>query len=223
MSVRLEEEDDSQILNNLPKILNTEGWQGRSVDEEALQFADESIVEIARTFEKPLSSAGMTTSVPDLLEQWHILLEYATKFLPLTGISYLITWRKLFSSPRRVEWNDILTVVELMFTFPVSNAKLERMFSKLKRVKTDFRASIQNERLEHLLRIVEDGPAIEVYEPTSAMRFWASAAVRRPKQRLRKPYKNRIVKKNSVGSISDDSSSEENESGSDQETVLFDI
>ena len=55
------------------------------------------------------------------------------------------------------------------------------------------------------------------------MRLRASAVVRRPKQRLQNQYQNRIVKKNSVGSVSDDSSSEEYESGSDEETVLFDI
>ena len=40
----------------------------------------------------------------------------------------------------------------------ICNAKLEHLFSKLKYVKPDFRASLSAERLENILRIIEDGP-----------------------------------------------------------------
>ena len=39
-------------------------------------------------------------------------------------------------------------MIKLLFTVPVSNAKRERMFSKLKRVKIDFRCSLGTKRLE---------------------------------------------------------------------------
>ena len=38
------------------------------------------------------------------------------------------------------------------------------MFSKLKRVKTNFRCSLSLQRLENILRIMEEGPAWEEYD-----------------------------------------------------------
>jgi hypothetical protein len=40
------------------------------------------------------------------------------------------------------EWNMVLLLVELPFSIPISNAKVERLFSLMKRVKTDSRASL---------------------------------------------------------------------------------
>ena len=45
--------------------------------------------------------AGMKESTPDLLEQWYELVEYAKKALSFAGVSYLITWRKIFTALRR--------------------------------------------------------------------------------------------------------------------------
>ena len=58
----------------------------------------------------------------------------------------------------------------LLFTDPVSNAKLERMFSKLKRVKTNFGCSLGVIRLEHILRIMEEGSSWETFDPVSAIK-----------------------------------------------------
>ena len=40
--------------------------------------------------------------------------------------------------------SDVPLMIRLLFIVPVSNAKLERMFSKLKRVKINFRCSLSN-------------------------------------------------------------------------------
>ena len=45
---------------------------------------------------------------------------------------------------------------KLLFTVPVSNAKLERILTKLKPVKINFRCSLSVERLENILRIMEE-------------------------------------------------------------------
>ena len=62
----------------------------------------------------------------------------------------------------------------------ICNAKLEHLFSKLKYVKPDFRASLSAERLENILRIIEDGPPIEKYD--SLIHLWVQDKVRRPIQ-----------------------------------------
>ena len=48
-----------------------------------------------------LKEAGMKVSIPDHLEHWHELVEYANKALPLARISYLATWRKIFMASIR--------------------------------------------------------------------------------------------------------------------------
>ena len=99
----------------------------------------------------------MKVSIPDLLEQWYELVEYARKAFSFAGVSYLVTWRKIFMAPRGKGWSDVLLMIRLLFTVPVSKAKLERMLSKLKRVKINFRCSLGVKRLENILRIMEEG------------------------------------------------------------------
>ena len=65
---------------------------------------------------------------------------------------------------------DVLLMIRLLFTMPVSNAKLERMFSKLKRVKTNFYCSLDVKRLENILRITEEGGSWETFDPISAIK-----------------------------------------------------
>ena len=56
-------------------------------------------------------------------------------------------------------------MIRILFTVPVSNAKLERMFSKLKRVKTNFRRSLGDKGLENILRSMEEGSSWETFNP----------------------------------------------------------
>ena len=77
-----------------------------------------------------------------VLEQWHSLLFYTKRYLNPSATPYLRVWRRLFDSARNNEWNLILLLVELLFCIPISNAKVERLFSLMKRVKMDSRASL---------------------------------------------------------------------------------
>lgn len=114
-------------------------------------------------FETPLKKAGVDCSAPDIIDQWHELVKYAKETLDIHGNTYMKTWRKLFSSPRCENWKAALTLVELLFTVPISNAKLERIFSKLKCIVTADRASLKEARLEDILRIMEEGLSWEVH------------------------------------------------------------
>ena len=84
-----------------------------------------------------LKEAGMKVSIPDHLEHWYELVEHVNKALPLARVSYLAIWRKSFTAPKSKGWSDVLLMIKLLLTIPVSNAKLERIFSKLKCVKTN--------------------------------------------------------------------------------------
>ena len=129
------------------------------------EFADEILFSICEQFLIPLKGAGRKVSIRDLLEQYYDLVEYAKKTLSLAGVLYLVTWQKIFMAPRSKGSSDILLMIRILFTVPVSNAKLERIFSKLKRVKTNFRCSLGVKGLENILRIMQEGSSWETFDP----------------------------------------------------------
>jgi hypothetical protein len=69
-----------------------------------------------------------------------------------------------------------------LFLIPVSNAKLERLFSRLKRTKVDMRGSLGEQGLTNLLRIGEEGPAVESIDVAPVVKLWAQKKSRRPNQ-----------------------------------------
>ena len=61
-------------------------------------------------------------------------------------------------------------MIGFLFTVSVSDTKLERAFSKLKSIKTNFRCSLGVKRLENILRIMKEGSSWESFDPTSAIK-----------------------------------------------------
>ena len=72
------------------------------------------------------------------------MLLYATQFISLSSTNYQTVWWKLFHSPNASDWTNALKLARLLFTLPVSNGKLERVFSTLKTIKQEKRSSMSN-------------------------------------------------------------------------------
>ena len=88
------------------------------------------------------------------------------------------TWHRIFSSEKcKIEFKNIILVTDLAFCLPVSTAKLERSFSMLKRIKRDARATLGVNRVEKLMRISQEGPPLECFDPTNGMKLWADHVV----------------------------------------------
>ena len=87
--------------------------------------------------------------------------------MSVTATPYLVC---IFTLSRCTTWEDILLLIELLFTIPINNAKLEWMFSKLKQVKTLHRSSLSQNRLESLLQILEDETDFETYDVLPAVK-----------------------------------------------------
>ena len=75
--------------------------------------------------------------------------------------------------------SDVLHVIELLLITPFTNAKLERMFSRMNRVKTDFHNRLSREPLENCLRISEEGCDIADYNPDNTIKKWYEEKVHR--------------------------------------------
>ena len=62
---------------------------------------------------------------------------------------------------------------------PFTNAKLERMFSPMLRVKSDWRNRLTRDHLDSLLRINEEGESLKIFNPEPAISLWFNNKVRR--------------------------------------------
>ena len=59
--------------------------------------------------------------------------------------------------------SDQHLLVELLFSLPVSNAKIEQMLSLMKQIKTNGRSSLSEKFLSALIRICMEGPEPEFF------------------------------------------------------------
>ena len=167
----------------------------------------------------------MKSSIPNLFEQWYKLVEYAKMSLSLTGVSYLFTWRKTFMVTRGEVWSHELLRIRFLFTVSVSNAKLERMFSNLKHIKTNFCCSLGVKRLENILKIMEEVSNWENFDLISAMKKWSIDRIRRTaEEKESRSYQSRNSAKVNVKSLNDDDSYDEKKNISEngrEEVYLF--
>ena len=174
-----------------------------------LEFADEHILTFAQRFEQPLRAAGFSCTEAEILEEWHDLLSYTLQFLSPSANPYRKTCKRIYTSTRaKKDFKNILLIVERAFAFPVSAAKCERSFSTMKRIKTDSRASLGDERVENLMRIVLEGHPLARFNLEPAMASWAEQRIRRPRQKKRKRcYRQRGGSKKDIGLSSSESDS----------------
>ena len=175
---------------------------------------DEVILHYLGHFLKPLKQQGLRASQLQVVDEWHDMLDYSVQYLSPSSHHYRTTWYKIFHSSKAVEWQNILLLIRLLFTLPVSNPALERIFSNLGRVKTAKRAALSKGTLQDLLRIQVEGPPLECYDPSTAVKEWDRAKRRRPSQKCRKVYKQRstkcsLLKKDSSDEVSSSEGSEE--------------
>lgn len=185
-------------------MLNCEGWEKRDDNgEDDVEFADGCVAELYKHFKEPLSKAGLNGPLGELLDQWHHLIEYTKQYLQPSKTPSLRVWRRIFDSSRHNEWNMVLILVELLFAIPISNAKVERLFSLMNCVKTNARATLE-------------GPELQDYDPAPTIELSLSSAHRCPYQKARKKYKTSQGSAKMTKALIDDSSTEES-SAEDEE------
>lgn len=110
-------------------------------------------------------------------EEWVDLKMFWLKNL-LHFKTYKAVWKSILGSYRD-KFPNISHVILILLTFPVSNAKVERGFSAMGRVKTDWRSSLKVHTLDCLLRITLEGKPLQEFDSTAVVKkFFAKA--RRP-------------------------------------------
>ena len=149
-------------------VLNTEGWFRYEKDS---KFISKGIEELFEFYKLPLQTDGNHASATEFLLEFHDMISYALKYFDLSNTDYRIVWCRLFESCKRDEWKSILLLVKLLLTLPVSNAKVERLFSLRNRIKTDSRNFLSQQQLSSILLICMEGPTSQESDPKPAMQL----------------------------------------------------
>ena len=218
---------DLTLIRDTITVLATQGWQKCLDEEECESETDleiekvdplEPISRLGARFKIPLQAAGV--DVDKLHDEFYDMLLYATQFLTLSTQDYRAVWWRLFHCPNSSTWSNILALSRLLFTLPVSNGKLERIFSVLKLIKVDKRASLGNDTLNDLLALNTDSDSMKYFNPDAGIELWWHAKLRRPDQKKRKDYAKRMAKSKDVMVL--DSDSDDGQTDSDHDEFLLD-
>ena len=70
------------------------------------------------------------------------------------------------------ECNNIMHIFEILLIVPFTNTIVERLFSRINRVKTDFRNRLSRSRLDTCLRVGEEGSGIKNFDPDRVINYW---------------------------------------------------
>lgn len=174
-SDRFESLSNCPVFRNLVEILDCTKWPNDLT--QLRSYGDSSITELIEHF-TPLLERN-SCDLTEIPAEWDKLKNRLRQLLDRNS-KYLDVWSLvLTSSEFGEECANVLHIIELLLITPFSNAKLERMFSTMGRVKTDWRNRLGRDRLEASLRISEEGTSINDFCPDAAIESWFNAKVPR--------------------------------------------
>ena len=94
--------------------------------------------------------------------------------------SYSDLWQILLTKdPYKTDFSNILHLVRIMLTLPISSAECERAFSVQKRINSYLRSSMSVQRLSDLILISSEGPDLTEFNPEKSIDKWMANGRRR--------------------------------------------
>ena len=175
MEQRFEAVHTSPFFKNLVPLLDVKTWPKNELGD----FGDGFIQELSTSFSAILQNNNCKRE--KISSEWTRLKTFLIPLIANNDKSkYLEIWELVFTNELILrECRNVLDIFELLLICPFTNAKLERMFSRMNRVKTDWRNRLSRERLDNLLRIGEEGCSISDFNPDPFIDQWFSDKVRR--------------------------------------------
>lgn len=177
---------ESPAFKHLIAILDTKLWPS---EEAALaSYCDEEIGVVRDHYNDLLMQNGCDVSL--ILKEWDMLKIFIK---PMVNSSpkpyYLNVWKNVFTNEDiRKDCRNVLHIIELLLITPFTNAKLERVFSRMNRVKTDSRNRLSQKRLDTSIRVSEEGVEISKFNPDPYIQKWYGDKVRCIKGAKSKKY-----------------------------------
>ena len=108
------------------------------------------------------------------------MVHHAIQYISLATLDYRSVWWRLFHVPTSSEWSNVLLLVELLFSLPSSNGKVERVFSQLNNIKTNKRTRLGSETLDDLLGLATEQIPLSKLARTVALTFGGAAKLDAP-------------------------------------------
>ena len=69
---------------------------------------------------------------------------------------------------------NLVAIAQLLSSLPFNTAKVERLFFRLKLIKTDRRTSLSQKTLSDLLEVSVEGTELENFDSSAAVQLWWS-------------------------------------------------
>ena len=128
---------------------------------------------ISSQFRDPLEATGVNVS--SLQDEIEDAVEYARQYLSLESTHYRRVWYNLHVAQMLVLGPTFCFLCELVFSLPLSNGRVEQIFSSLKIIKTTSRTSLSVNTLDDLLEIFVEGPPLDCFSADPVVDLWWSS------------------------------------------------
>ena len=173
---RFESLFDSPVFEGVQSVLDTCTWP---IDGNRGQFGNKEIDRLVNHYKDLLILNGCEVS--KVSEEW---LSLKAHVIPIIKnhkkVKYHQIRKKVFeNSDLKKECENVLHVIEILLIIPFTNAKVERLFSRMNRVKAIERNRLGRDCLDLYLRVGEEGPDIEESDPDIVIDLQFSEKVRR--------------------------------------------
>eukprot|EP00057_Strongylocentrotus_purpuratus_P017029 XP_011671503.1 PREDICTED: zinc finger protein 862-like [Strongylocentrotus purpuratus] len=143
------------------KVLDTNAWPR---DKPSLdQFGHKELNTVFEHFKGLLQEVQ-----PESIQmEWNSFKSYWNS--SLMDLQSSDVWRA-FVKVSTSKYPNLGLLIRVLLTFPISNAKVERGFSTMRRIKTDWRCRLNARTLDHLMRISIEGPSSTDFNPQCAVK-----------------------------------------------------
>ena len=166
---------------------------------ELARYGYTEIQQLTRHFEAPLKARNYEPEA--CLNEW---AELKLQVQELLRMNPTLWQRILNESQTNPNLSNILALLRIILVIPVQTASLERGFSLMKRVKSDWRSCLQPKTLTQLMSIKLNGPSLKDFNPLHAIPQWWRVGPRR----RRTSFRAAVSGRNSDSSNSDSSDSD---------------
>ena len=153
------------------KLLDTRMWP--SAPESLQEFGN---AELSLVIEHFRSLLQKKVSIDGLMSEWGAFKAFWLSHL--RALTKEEVWSMLLTTLEN-KYPNLVYLFKLLLVFPVSNAKVERGFSTMRQIKSDWRNRLAEDTLDHLMCISIEGPQLSSFDPHAAVQRFFSTP-RRP-------------------------------------------
>ena len=153
---------ESVVFSSILLLLDTKSWP----KDDFVSFGNREINKLTEHYMALLKKKN-GCDVTKISGKWTCLKTYIFPMLHNShNKSYLGIWHRIFTNNEVIaECQNIMHIFEILMIVPFTNTIVERLFSQMNRVKTDFHNRLSRSRLDMCLRVREEGRSIKDFVP----------------------------------------------------------